>query len=116
MAVEVVEIDLLGSSFTVQTDESREYMAALVAELERRLHALRQTTQVADPLKLSILGSITILDELVRLRERSGEGDELGRRAELLIGKLDAGLGNERPSSSLPSSAGPESPAEGALR
>lgn len=92
MALEVLTIELLGASFTVQTDESREYMDGLVSELERRFDALRSATRVTEPLKLSILAGITILDELVRLRGKAGEAEELGRLAERLIGRLDAGL------------------------
>jgi cell division protein ZapA len=92
VAVEVIAIDLLGTSFTVQTDETREYFETLLGELGRRLEILRGSTRVDDPLRLSILANITILDELVRLRGSSGEGEELARLTERLIGKLDAGL------------------------
>lgn len=99
MAVQLIDIDLLGSSFSIQTDESREYMEALVAELERRLEALKASTRVADPLKLSILANITLLDELAAARKRAGSpagdpaSDELGRLADRLIGSLDESLG-----------------------
>jgi len=91
MPVEVVTIDLLGTTFTVQTDESREYMDVLVAELNLRLNSLRSTTRVSDPLKLSVLASITILDDLVRLRRETG-GEEFSRVAARLIGRLDETL------------------------
>jgi cell division protein ZapA len=95
MPVQLVDIDLLGSSFSIQTDESREYMEALMAELERRLDALRLSTGVSEPLKLSILANITLLDELAAARKRGGAeqaSEELGRLAERLIGRLDASL------------------------
>ncbi len=96
MAVQLVTIEVLGASFAVQTDETREYMETLLAELERRLDSLRTATRVADPLKLSILANITMLDELARLRRQVGANqasDELGRLAERLIGRLDEELG-----------------------
>ncbi|MBL8967168.1 MAG: cell division protein ZapA [Spirochaetaceae bacterium] len=96
MAVQLVTIEVLGASFAVQTDETREYMETLLAELERRLDSLRTATRVSDPLKLSILANITMLDELARLRRQAGENqasDELGRLAERLIGRLDEELG-----------------------
>jgi cell division protein ZapA (FtsZ GTPase activity inhibitor) len=97
VAVEVIAIDLLGASFTVQTDETREYFETLLSELDRRIEILRSSTRVDDPLRLSILANITILDELVRLRGVSGEGEELARIAERLIGKLDASLEGSDP-------------------
>lgn len=95
MPVQLISIEVLGASFSVQTDETREYMETLLAELERRLDALRKATKVADPLKLAILANITLLDELARARRETGEGqasEELGRLAERLIGRLDEGL------------------------
>lgn len=95
MPVQLVDIDLLGSSFSIQTDESREYMEALIAELERRLDVLRSSTGVCDPMKLSILANITLLDELAAARKRGGSdpaSEELGRLADRLIGRLDESL------------------------
>jgi cell division protein ZapA (FtsZ GTPase activity inhibitor) len=98
MPINIVTIDLLGTSFTVQTDESPEYMETLLARLRERLNALRGSTRVADPLKLSILVNITLLDELLRERSRirqDGEGapeDEISRLADRLIADLDRSL------------------------
>lgn len=94
MPVQLVTIKVLGASFSIQTDESREYMEALLSELERRLEALSSATKVSDPLKLSILANITFLDELTAMRKQSGNigGEDLGRLADRLIGMLDEGL------------------------
>ncbi len=99
MPVQLVTIEVLGASFSIQTDESREYMEALLSELERRLETLRGATRVSDPLKLSILANITLLDEIASLRRESGtlDGVDLGRVAERLIGRIDEELGPERP-------------------
>lgn len=92
MAVNVVKVELLGASFSVQTDETREYIETLLGELERRIENLRSSTRVQDPLRLSILASITLLDELARHRGQAGEADEVSRIAESLIGKIDRSL------------------------
>lgn len=92
MAVNVVKVDLLGASFSVQTDETSEYIEILLGELGRRIDELRASTRVQDPLRLSILANITILDELVRNRGQAGEADELSRIAERLIGRIDRSL------------------------
>lgn len=101
MPVQFVTIKVLGASFSIQTDESREYMEALLSELERRLEALGSATHVNDPLKLSILANITLLDELTNLRREKGsvDGEDLGRLAERLIGRLDEGLSDGKGSS-----------------
>jgi len=94
MPVQLVTIKVLGASFSIQTDESREYMEALLSELERRLESLSSATKVSDPLKLSILANITLLDELAAQRKQGGNigGEDLGRLADRLIGLLDEGL------------------------
>jgi cell division protein ZapA len=107
MSVQIVNIDLLGASFTVQTDESLDYMQSLIARLRERLEALKSTTRVSDPLKLSILANITILDELVRERSRGRDGstgpeadapdEELSRVAARLIAVIDRSLGQSTP-------------------
>ncbi|MDA8411902.1 MAG: cell division protein ZapA [Treponema sp.] len=93
MAVNVVKVDLLGCSFSVQTDETREYLETLLGELDRRIQSIRASTRVEDPLRLSILGNIMLLDELVRNRGHSGDADEVSRIAERLIARIDDSLG-----------------------
>lgn len=102
MSVQIVKIDLLGVSFTVQTDESIDYMESLIMRLRERFDALKASVRVADPLKLSILTNITLLDELLRERSRQGEGgrgappggadEELSRVAARLIAVIDQSL------------------------
>ena len=93
MAVNVVKVYLLGCSFSVQTDETREYLETLLGELDRRIQSIRASTRVEDPLRLSILGNIMLLDELVRNRGHSGDADEVSRIAERLIARIDDSLG-----------------------
>jgi cell division protein ZapA (FtsZ GTPase activity inhibitor) len=93
--VQIVTIDLLGTSFTVQTDESLDYMESLLSRLRARIEALKSSTRVADPLKLSILLNITLLDELMRERSKSNEqdaGEEISRVAARLIADIDRSL------------------------
>ncbi|MGO8695099.1 MAG: cell division protein ZapA [Rectinemataceae bacterium] len=107
MSVQIVNIDLLGTTFSVQTDESLDYMQSLIARLRERLDALKSTTRVSDPLRLSILANITILDELVRERSRGRDGvdrpeagapdEELSRVAARLIAVIDRSLGQTAP-------------------
>jgi cell division protein ZapA (FtsZ GTPase activity inhibitor) len=111
MSVQIVNIELLGVSFAVQTDESVEYIERIVADLRGRVESLRASTRVQDPIKLSIIAGITILDELSRAKEGYGfqadagppmraerpldaaQGeDELSRVAARLIADLDRSL------------------------
>ena len=98
MAVQTLKIELLGSSFTIQTDESREYMDAILAHIRRRVEEIQRNTRVTDPLKTSILASVYIVDELFQERlsrsSRDAERDEMGQAADRLIERLDRALSN----------------------
>jgi len=74
MSLHVFNVDLIGPTFAIQTDESLDYMQSLIMRLRERLGTLKESTRVSDPLRLSILLNITLMDELQRARERSFVG------------------------------------------
>ena len=78
MSLHIFNVDLLGPSFAIQTDESLDYMQSLVLRLRERLATLKSSTRVSDPLRLAILLNITLMDELQRARERGGVGEGQG--------------------------------------
>jgi hypothetical protein len=101
MSLSIFNVDLLGPTFTIQTDESLDYMQSLVLRLRERLGALKDSTKVTDPLRLSVLLNITLMDELQRAKERSLEGgvaidssdeEEFAAIAARLIADLDRSL------------------------
>ncbi|MBU0935805.1 MAG: cell division protein ZapA [Spirochaetes bacterium] len=100
MAVETVRINLLGSSFVIQTDESEQYINSLLSYYQSRLDLVSKDSRVDDPLKQSILATIYIVDELFRERvEHSLRKDldadahsELADIAQRLIARIDTTL------------------------
>ena len=68
MAIETVRVELLGASFAIQTDESKEYVESLIAYLGSKVETVKATSKVDDPLKVSILAAIFLVDELYRER------------------------------------------------
>jgi cell division protein ZapA (FtsZ GTPase activity inhibitor) len=100
--MEAVRIDLLGCAITIQTDETKEYVQRLVAVLERRLGAVKDQTGLTDPMKVSLVAGLFLVDEL--LRNDGGmrsEDAEIERRTMRLIEKLDNSL-----TIGIPASAG----------
>jgi cell division protein ZapA (FtsZ GTPase activity inhibitor) len=96
-----VRIQILGSSFTVQTDESPEYLHRVVQYLSDKVGSIERSTGTSDPLKAAILAGIIVVDELFRLRDNSGTGGITGHEAEeaeritrQLIRKIDETLKN----------------------
>ena len=105
MALQLFNVDLIGPSFPIQTDESLDYMQSLVMRLKERINTLKGSTRVADPLRLSVLLNITLMDELQSLRDRSSNADSLADRGEeeefstiaaRLIADLDRSLENPK--------------------
>jgi cell division protein ZapA (FtsZ GTPase activity inhibitor) len=99
MSLHVFNVDLLGPVFSIQTDESLDYMQSLVMRLRERIASLKESTRVSDPLRISILLNITLMDELQRARTRSvkegsvPEDDEtFAEIAARLIADLDRSL------------------------
>jgi hypothetical protein len=100
VSLHIFNVDLLGPTFSIQTDESLDYMQSLVMRLRERLASLRGSTRVSDPLRLSILLNITLMDELQHARERAqgeggappGEEEEFSAIAARLIADLDRSL------------------------
>lgn len=102
MPVETVRVELLGASFAIQTDETREYMESVLAYLRDKVAAVRASTRVDDPLKAAILTGIFLVDELYRERVDSavradladtGGDDEAAKAAERIIARIDQTLG-----------------------
>ncbi len=94
-----MRVELLGASFVIQTDESREYVASLIAYLGSKIETVKTSSKVDDPLKASILAGIFLVDELYRERVdasiRSGLAApdvDVGAVADRLIAKIDDSL------------------------
>lgn len=106
MPVRTLRIEVLGSSFTIQTDETPEYLAEVVARFKRRTDEVRASSRVQDPLKLAVLAGLYLVDELERAkagtRADPGSGSaretaeaieaEADRLALRLLTRLDEGL------------------------
>lgn len=96
MAIETVRVELLGASFVIQTDESKEYVESLLAYLGSKIETVKAASKVDDPLKASILAGVFLVDELYRERVdasvRSGLAApeiDVEAVAERLIARID---------------------------
>jgi len=61
-----LNIDLLGTSFAIQANETDEYLNKIYNHYLHVLDQVRQSSSVKDPLKLAILAGILIADELYK--------------------------------------------------
>ena len=101
MAVETIRVEMLGASFTIQTDESREYVESILAYLGTKVDKVSSSSRVDDPLKAAILAGVYIVDELFRERVENSistglsgkDNDEISAVAERIIARIDDPLG-----------------------
>ncbi|MBN1243654.1 MAG: cell division protein ZapA [Spirochaetales bacterium] len=106
MPVRTLRIEVLGSSFTIQTDETPDYLREVVARFTRKADEVRAASRVSDPLKVAILAGLYLVDELERaktgMRADPGSGSaretaaaieaEADRLAVRMLERLDEGL------------------------
>lgn len=93
-----MKIDLLGTSFTIQTDEDPQYVQDLVDYLHTKVQEIQRRVPGADELKVAILAGVLIADELFRARDggdtppRDQAATAASEIAERLINTLDRSL------------------------
>jgi cell division protein ZapA (FtsZ GTPase activity inhibitor) len=93
-----LRIDVLGSSFTIQSDESPEHLQRVSDCLREKVEEVKARYSFATPLTLALLAALNIADELVK--ERSGRAaratpagpKELEEIAADLIEQIDGAL------------------------
>jgi cell division protein ZapA len=72
----MMRIELLGTSFQIQSDESPEYIETILNHYRERVAEIEATVATADPLKKAILAALLVTDELYRLKNDAGDGDD----------------------------------------
>jgi cell division protein ZapA (FtsZ GTPase activity inhibitor) len=91
-------VNILGSSFTIQSNGDLQHLRRVVDYLEKKVEEIQQkyaesTTQ--DPVKISLLAGLNVVDEMFRKRGTGGsdsEAVELERITERLIDTIDKSL------------------------
>jgi cell division protein ZapA (FtsZ GTPase activity inhibitor) len=93
-----LEVDILGSSFTVQSSGDPQHLERVIDYLRNKVEEIRKkyaenTTQ--DPVKISLLAGLNVADELLRGQRISDQGRdsiEVERITERLIDTIDRSL------------------------
>jgi len=98
-----MRIDVLGTSFVVQSDQDPAYLRDVVDYIRVKIKEIQQTVSTTDPLKIAILSSMLITDELLKYKTgqnppESMEALEASNIAQTLIRTLDATLQEEESS------------------
>ena len=95
-----LRVDVLGSSFVIQSDESTEHLNRLSAYVKARIEDVRKRYPFAEPLTVAVLAALNITDEMFKLierREPAQSADEISSVAESLISRIDDDLLSHTP-------------------
>ncbi|SIQ88793.1 Cell division protein ZapA, inhibits GTPase activity of FtsZ [Alkalispirochaeta americana] len=79
----MMRIDLLGTSFQIQSDEEPEYLEEILSYYRDRLQEIEETVATRDPLKKSILAALVVTDELFRSRSEGASSEDVGEIEEI---------------------------------
>lgn len=102
MAKGTLQIDLLGTSFSIKADEDTAYLEKILGYYKRIVSQIEAGGALSDPLKISILAGIMLSDELYKAKGRSLKlqaalennttDEEADRITKNLIEKIDRAL------------------------
>ena len=96
MAEHLTRIELLGTSFTIRTQEDPSYLGDVIAYYRKRVDETASKIAITDPLKVSIVAALNVVDELFKERITNGAAAEDARHAgeitTRLIARIDRAL------------------------
>lgn len=90
-----MRIELLGTSFQIQSDEDPEYVREILDYYQARIQEIEQSVATGDPLKKAILAALLVTDELFRHRHEGTKPDvaeEMEHITQRLLNRIDTAL------------------------
>src|ERR1700683_209064 len=67
---ETLKIDIFDHDYNINADGNEEYVQELAAYVDAKMRAVAEATKTVDSLKVAVLASLNIADEMFALRER----------------------------------------------
>ncbi|MDX9800919.1 MAG: cell division protein ZapA [Spirochaetia bacterium] len=98
MGSNLVEIKVLGTSFKIQVDEDPAYMKEILDYLEKIISKVETTTGMKDPLRIALLASVYVIDELYKERDSGNNQSiesEFTELTERIINCIESVLEND---------------------
>jgi cell division protein ZapA (FtsZ GTPase activity inhibitor) len=90
-----LNIELLGTAFSISADEDPVYLNALLGDYYQTVENTRKITGIEDPLKLAILTGLLLCDDYKKLTSqtpRVRDSVEAEKLTQELISRLDKAL------------------------
>ena len=96
MAQHLAEVEILGSSFTVKSEESTEHLAKVIEHFSSRVAEARDAMPQAELIRVAIVSGLNITDELFKALQATSEtlydSEKASQITERLIGMIDQTL------------------------
>ncbi len=93
MSSHLIDIKLLGTSFKIEVDENPSYMHEVIDYLKTIINKVENSTGMQDPLKIAILTSVYLVDELYK-EKKSEKSKEMSELTERIISCIESVLEN----------------------
>ena len=95
-----LQVNMLGTSFTVRAKEDDEYLQKLYSYYKEIIGTISVNKNLSDPVQVSVLAGITLVDELLKAKmknqskelsdENESDAEELASRLTMeMIEKID---------------------------
>jgi len=86
-------LDILGTSFTITTDEEEAYLQKVLAQFKAAVENTKNISGIKDPLNVAVLTGFLLCDEINKIKQQlEDESIEVNKRTMSLIAKLDEAL------------------------
>ena len=85
-----LHIDILGTDFTISTDEESEYLDKLLSKYRRTVESVQQKTGLTDTLKLAVLTGFLLCDDLEKASNapEPAKNEDQGEAERLTLGMI----------------------------
>ncbi len=95
-----LKIEILGSSFTIQSSDDIDYLKRVIRYLENRILEVQESYSITDPKKILILTSLNLVDKILKLEQTQREPGkeelrEISDITQKLISKLEKSIGEK---------------------
>ncbi len=97
-----LDINLLGTSFEIQADETDEYLEQLYEHFVSMVEQVKTGSSVEDPLRLAIIAGILVTDELYKEQFKNAdslsaqsEDFEIEKATQRMIRQIDVALNKD---------------------
>jgi len=88
-----VKIEIYDQAYNVNADQNEQYLQELAAYVDGKMREIASATRMVDSLKVAVLASLNIADELFTLRGRQQEIDgPLRKRVEKCVALVEKAL------------------------